>query len=307
MEIQFLGTGAAWRLPEHSCVCSICSKMRELGEERTRCSFVLRTSQESILVDCGPDIREQMSRSGLKLPDVVLITHEHGDHFLGLDELLAFRRSVPTEAWRPIPVYATEVAWKAIEVRFGYLLGSLIEKRIAFPGEPLEGTLTEITPFKTFHGPVAAGSVGYVFEPVEDNVVSKLVYTSDFKTLPEEPEFLSRPEILLIQAHWLNEPGNNRPNHMSLQRALDYIQRWRPKRAVYLLDFSDGDFVPGDPSNNFMKKLEPEDPLRRPGSGEAYPVPRCQAEWQNVVDTIVEDYNLPCPVFVAEDGLTVSL
>jgi len=149
--------------------------------------------------------------------------------------------------------------------------------------------------------------VGYVFEPVEDNVVSKLVYTSDFKTLPEEPEFLSRPEILLIQAHWLNEPGNNRPNHMSLQRALDYIQRWRPKRAVYLLDFSDGDFVPGDPSNNFMKKLEPEDPLRRPGSGEAYPVPRCQAEWQNVVDTIVEDYNLPCPVFVAEDGLTVSL
>ncbi len=307
MEIQFLGTGAAWCVPEHSCDCSICAKMRELGEERTRTAFVVRTKHESILVDCGPDIRRQMIRCDLERPDAVLITHEHGDHFLGLDDLLAFRRSVPADVWRPLPVYATEVAWKSIEVRFGYLVGSLIEKRIASPNEPLEGILTKVTPFKTFHGPVAAGSVGYALEPIEDNVPTKILYTSDFFTIPEEPNFLLRPEILVMQSHWLNEPQNNRPSHMSLQRALDYIRRWEPTKATYLVDVSDGDYVPGDPCNNFMKKLAPEAPLENPHTGEAYPVPRCGAEWQEVVDRITKDYDLSCPLIMSEDGLTVRL
>ena len=163
MEIQFLGTGSAWSVPEHSCRCAICAEMTRLGEERTRTCFLVRGG-ETILVDCGPDIRRQMRRGRVARPDAVLITHEHGDHFLGLDDLLAFRRSVPKEEWNPIPVYATGQAWEAVEIRFGYLLGSLLERREAVPGVPLEGLETKITPFTTFHGPTAAGSVGFVLE-----------------------------------------------------------------------------------------------------------------------------------------------
>ena len=82
MELVFLGTGSAWGLPEYSCACVTCKEMLKQGESRTRTSFVI-TGLETILVDCGPDLRFQMWNCGLQRPDFVLITHEHGDHYLG--------------------------------------------------------------------------------------------------------------------------------------------------------------------------------------------------------------------------------
>ncbi len=302
MEILFLGTGAAWALPEHSCDCAICARMLAEGEERTRTSFLVRAS-ESILVDCGPDWRIQMKRHQLKRPDAILITHEHHDSFLGLDDLLAFRRSMPRDSWRPIPVYATEPTWKAVETRFGHLLGSLIEKRYALPGARLEGLETRVTPFKTYHGPKVEGAVGYVLEDQVSGRNFKIVYTSDFSRIEDEPLILVEPDVLIIQCNWLNEPRENRPNHMSFQRALDYIRKWRPRRETFLTHFSDADQIPGDPCNNFSKKVEPLAPMEEPGTGIRYPVPTCQVEWQNLVDRICEDYHVPGPVVVAYDGM----
>ncbi len=302
MEILFLGTGAAWAVPEHSCGCAICSRMLAEGEERTRTSFLVRGS-ESILVDCGPDWRIQMRTHQLERPDVILITHEHGDHFLGLDDLLAFRRSLPADSWRPIPVYATEQSWKAIEIRFGYLLGSLIEKRYAVPGVQLEGLKTRVTPFKTYHGPTAAGSVGYVLEDQLSGQDFKIIYTSDFSRLEAEPRILMEPDVLIIQSHWLNEPRENRPNHMSFQRAMDYIRKWRPRRETCLVHISDADQVPGDPCNTFLKKVQPLAPLEEPGSGLRYAIPTCRAEWEHVIDKICRDHDVPGPVVPAYDGM----
>jgi phosphoribosyl 1,2-cyclic phosphate phosphodiesterase len=278
--------------------------MNALGEERTRTSLLIK-NDESLLVDCGPDLRLQLKANHLTRPDAVLITHEHGDHFLGMDDLLVFRRSIPADDWQPIPVYATETAWKGIEVRFGYLLGSLVEKRIAVPGTMLEGLKTKVTPFKTFHGPSAAGSVGYIFETDTAGQYGKLVYTSDFMRIDDEPTLLENPDVLVIQAHWLHEPEFNRPFHMSFQSAMEYIKRWNPRKAVYLVHISDMDLVPGDPGNNFMKKIPPRSPLTIPGSDLAYPVPTCSDEWQSVLDRIRNDYELPCPVFITRDGLKV--
>ena len=302
MEILFLGTGAAWAVPEHSCGCAICSRMVAEGEERTRTSFLVRGS-ENILVDCGPDWRIQMRTHQLERPDVILITHEHGDHFLGLDDLLAFRRSLPVDSWTPIPVYATEQSWKAIEIRFGYLLGSLIERRYAVPGVQLEGLKTRVTPFKTYHGPTAAGSVGYVLEDQVSGQDFKIIYTSDFSRLEAEPRILMEPDVLIIQSHWLNEPRENRPNHMSFQRAMDYIRKWRPRHETCLVHISDADQVPGDHCNTFLKKVQPLAPLEEPGSGLAYPIPTCQAEWQDVIDKICRDHDVPGPVVAAYDGM----
>jgi phosphoribosyl 1,2-cyclic phosphate phosphodiesterase len=306
MEIQFLGTGSAWCVPEYSCDCMICAEMSRLGEERTRTCFVAK-SHETILVDCGPDVRAQMRKHAVPRPDAVLITHEHGDHYLGLDDLLCFRRSRPREDWTPIPVYATAKTWETIEVRFGYLVGSLIEKREAIPGETLEGLNTKITPFKTLHGPFALGCVGYVIEEIEDNRREKLVYTSDFVGLETEPDILFEPDVLILQAHWLNEPIHNRPHHMSFQNALDYLLRWNPKERAYLVHISGGDLVPGDPSNHAVKKFPPASPMREPISGEPYPIPRCQAEWQAVVDRICNDRGVSTRVIVAADGMVARV
>jgi phosphoribosyl 1,2-cyclic phosphate phosphodiesterase len=301
MEIVFLGTGSAWGLPEYSCSCLTCKKMSERGESRTKTSFLTK-GVETILVDCGPDLRWQMWNCNVSKPDLILITHEHGDHFLGIDDLLAYRRSMPRDDWTPIPVYATEQTWKAVEIRFGYLVGSLVEKRVAEPGKPLAGTKTRVTPFKTFHGPTAAGSVGYVLENPTENGYFKVVYTSDFMYLDEEPSILFEPDVLVIQSHWLNEPVNNRPYHMSFQKAMEYIKRWRPKEATFLVHISGGDQVPGDASNNTVKKAAPLSPLCQPGSGDPYPIPGCQSEWQDVIKRICLDYGIPGPVMVAYDG-----
>jgi phosphoribosyl 1,2-cyclic phosphate phosphodiesterase len=305
MEIVFLGTGSAWCTPEHSCCCAICAKMNQIGEERTRTSFLIK-AEETILVDCGPDVRIQMKAVGMSRPDAIVITHEHGDHYLGLDDLLAFRRSMPVDKWAPIPVYATEQAWKAIEIRFGYLLGTLIEKRIAVPGEPLEGIRAKLTPFVTFHGPSASGSVGYVYEDEVCGADFKLVYTSDFVSLDDGLPILMEPDVLIIQSHWLNEPEFNRPNHLSFQAAMKYVKKWKPRKATYLVHISDMDHVPGDPCNDFMKKIPPASPLQEPESGKPYPVPTCHDEWQEVVNRISADYELPRPIYVARDGLRVT-
>jgi phosphoribosyl 1,2-cyclic phosphate phosphodiesterase len=281
--------------------------MTDLGERRTRTSLLVR-GVETILVDCGPDVNLQMRRSGMTRPDAIIITHEHGDHYLGLDDLLAFRRSVPPEAWAPIPLYATEKSWQSIEARFGYLLGSLIEKRSAMPGIPLKGIRTRITPFKTYHGPSASGSVGYALEDDRGaDAAFTLVYTSDLVRVEEEIPELSEPDVLIVQSHWLNEPLRNKPNHMSFQRAIDYIKTWRPKVATYLVHISDADQIPGDPCNNFLKKLDPLSPFSDPTTGEPYPIPTCQDEWQRTVDRICLDHDVPGRVLVAYDGMMISL
>ncbi len=305
MKVTFLGTGAAWRLPEHSCDCAVCAKMRLSGEQRLRTSLLVETA-ERLLIDCGPDIQLQMKQANMVKPDAVLITHEHGDHFLGLDDLLVYKRSLPTDHWKPIPVYATTTAWRGIEARFGYLIGSLLEPRVAVPGTALEGLETSVTPFETFHGPSAAGSVGYVITSSTETGKAKLVYTSDFIDIPEEPEILREANILVMQSHWFNEPEFNRPFHMSFQKAMDFIHRWRCD-ASYLVHISDGEAIPDDLANSYMKKSKPQKPLAPPAGGSPYAPPRDQSEWQERVAEVARDFNLPGDVLVAYDGLVVEV
>lgn len=302
MDILFLGTGSAWRLPEYSCRCMICQRMNELGQERTRTSIQILTSVR-ILVDPGPDLLIHMNRYKLEAPDAVLITHEHGDHYLGMDDLLAYKRALPPDAWKPIPVYATETAWQTIGIRFGYLLGSLFEKRISEPGVDINVGNTFITPFKTFHGKTAKGSVGYVIREMDASEnCKKLVYTSDFVDIESDCPILYEPEVLIIQSHWLNEPLENRPFHMSLQRGLDFIKKWRPTNRIFLVHISGGDQVPGDPHNSSVKKTPPVKPMTDPLTQTAYPIPLCQEDWERLAVRFCNDYSLSCPMIVPKDG-----
>lgn len=302
MRLTFLGTGSAWSLPEIGCSCLICQHMRENKEVRLRTSLYVE-SQEKVLIDCSPDIVRQWWANGLTTVDAVLITHEHGDHYLGLDELVALRRSTAPKRWRSIPAYATAAAWKTIELRFGYLFEKTLEKKLAVPGELLAGLRTKVIPFKTFHGPVARGSVGYV---IEDGG-KRVAYTSDLLHVEAQEEIVNRPDVLVIQSHWLNEPKVNRPSLLSLQRAIPMIRGWEPKERVFLVHISDADPVPGDPANHALKKVAPADPLKDPKTGAPYPVPTCQMEWQEIAERAFRDSGIHVPVQVAYDGLKVEI
>lgn len=306
MNLVFLGTGAAWGVPEAGCPCFICNKMRVLKEERLRSAYLLR-GEETILIDCGPDIRRQISRLDLGKLDAILISHEHADHYLGLDDILAFRRRLPKEEWGPIPTYATEAAWTVINKTFGYLCQTTLEPRIAKAGERLTGLRTSVFPFKTFHGEAASGSVGFVVEEEQGGLLRKLVYTSDFLDVPFKDPRLLEPDILIIQSHWVNEPLINRANCMSLERGLTFIKEWQPKGKVFLTHISEAYPVEGDPANKALKKLVPKKPLEDPETQLPYPLPTCQAEWQALAERIFQNNRIPVPVMVPWDGLEVQL
>jgi phosphoribosyl 1,2-cyclic phosphate phosphodiesterase len=276
--------------------------MHRKKEVRLRTSLYLQTT-ERLLIDCGPDIVQQWRANGLEGVDAVLITHEHGDHYLGLDELVALRRSTAPEKWRPISTYATAAAWETIEQRFRYLLEKTVEKKLVFPGEQLADLQTTVVPFKTFHGPVAKGSVGYVFE----DAGKRLVYTSDLLHIEGQEDIVRHPDVLVIQSHWLNEPEVNRPSLLSLQRALPMISDWQPREKVFLIHVSDADPVPGDPANNSLKKVPPVNPLRDPRTGTSYPIPTCQLEWQEIAERVFKDNGINVPVQVAYDELHVEI
>jgi phosphoribosyl 1,2-cyclic phosphate phosphodiesterase len=308
MELVFLGTGAAWGLPELHCPCRICEEMRRRGEKRTRTALLLKCTS-SLLIDCGPDIREQLCRLPSDVPGGVLITHEHGDHYLGLDELFVYKRLAPRGTFEPIPVYLSAWSWEVISRRFDYLedMGVIKIVRVE-PGRWFTHGEWRIFPFKTDHGPFAAGSLGYLItahEPDGDQV--SLLYTSDFMELPQLPQELLRPDYLVIQSFWLNEPRENRPRHMSFQRAMAFITRLEPRKETFLVHMGDADIIPGDPANSMLKKYQPLDPMKAPGSDTPYAIPLNQEQWETTVNRILRDRDLDYRITVARDGLKVLL
>jgi phosphoribosyl 1,2-cyclic phosphate phosphodiesterase len=306
MELTFLGTGGAWGLPELNCHCRICSEMKRKGERRQRTAFVL-SGNKTLLVDCGPDIASGLARNPVTQIDAILLTHEHGDHYMGLDELFAYKRSLPRGTFDPIPVYATAQSWSVIMQRFRYLESmAVIKPQIVEPDSDLLIGDLRIMPFKTHHGDFAAGSVGYAIQWEDEHRKTRLVYTSDFMDLPSLRSALMNPDYLIIQCFWLNEPVINRPHHMSFQRAIDFIKRLNPGKEVFLVHLGDGDMVSGDPANTMLKKVEARDPLRD-GRGVAYPIPLNQAQWQQTVTRIASDQRLSYKLTVAFDDLKVQL
>lgn len=314
MRLLFLGTGGAWGLPEHQCPCATCRHMRQIGEHRTRTSLWVE-GPAKVLIDPGPDLRAQLMREDLPRPDAVLITHEHGDHYLGLDELLCYRRNAPRQDWRPIPVWATAQAWEAIEPRFGYLmngagpLGSLLTKRVCQPGQEIAeepfGPGFTARPIKTDHGPMPKGAVGYVLAEQGPGGARRLGYTSDMVRCLE-PQGFAGLDLLVCQSHFVSEPVENRANHLSLQRALPLLERWRPGR-VFFVHLSCQDFIDGDGlANHMLKKYPPAQPLAGPAG--PYAVPRDQAQWDSLIAQALADHGLGhIPASAAYDGLSVMV
>jgi phosphoribosyl 1,2-cyclic phosphate phosphodiesterase len=306
--LTFLGTSGAWRLPEIGCDCLICKGMRLKKEERRRTALFLSGSR-NILIDCGPDIREQLIINNIDSIDAILITHEHGDHYLGLDEISCFKRRRPRGEFEPIPLYATKKAWQTIAAQFKYLADTGVIKALEIEaGDVYNVGEYEFTPFKTLHGPVATGSVGYSIKVHKTNEDSThLVYTSDFFDLPDPPPGIFHPDYLILNSFWLNEPLKNRANQLSFQRALGFIDLLKPKKEVFLTHIGDTEMAPGDPANRMSKKFEPADPLKSPYTGEPYIIPVNQQEWQDTAGRVMSERGLPFKVTVAYDGLRIKI
>mgnify|MGYP002240351177 CR=1 FL=1 len=132
MKITILGSGTSTGVPEIGCKCPVCTSS-DPRDNRLRCSGLIETEGLRILIDCGPDFREQMIRlNDFKPLDGVLITHEHYDHVGGLDDLRPFCR------FRDVPVYAEQYTAERLRQRIPYCFAEHL-----YPGVP-RITLEEI-------------------------------------------------------------------------------------------------------------------------------------------------------------------
>ncbi len=89
MKITFLGTGTSQGVPVIGCRCAGCMSEDE-RDKRLRSSILLEQGEQVVVIDTGPDFRQQMLRAGVSKLDAVLFTHEHRDHIAGLDDIRAF-------------------------------------------------------------------------------------------------------------------------------------------------------------------------------------------------------------------------
>lgn len=134
MKLTFLGTGTSHGVPVIACDCEVC-KSTDPHNRRGRCSAYVQLhgkngTDKFILIDIGPDFREQALRENIRNIDAVLLTHAHADHLFGLDDLRSFScimshkpDNPQNEKYNkpPIPIYTNKISAQIIRQSFGYL------------------------------------------------------------------------------------------------------------------------------------------------------------------------------------------
>lgn len=126
MKVTFLGTGTSQGVPVIGCACEVCRSM-DYRDKRLRSSVLIEESDKSIVIDTGPDFRQQMLREQINKLDAVIYTHGHKDHIAGLDDVRAFNFLHK----RDMPIYGTEEVLRQLQVEFYYAFEAL-----KYPGTP---------------------------------------------------------------------------------------------------------------------------------------------------------------------------
>ena len=221
MKLKFLGTGTSTGVPEIGCKCEVCTSS-DPRDNRLRCSALLQTGDANILIDCGPDFREQMLRADVKKIDALLLTHKHYDHIIGIDDLRPYTRD------KELPIYADRETEMQIRSFFPYCFGKVkypgvaniavhtIDHRCAFDVCGLQ-----VVPLRVFHGmfPITAYRIG------------KLGYITDMSYIePSELDKLKGVDVLVINALRFSKPHKT---HQTVLEALAVVDYLKPRETYF--------------------------------------------------------------------------
>jgi Metal-dependent hydrolases of the beta-lactamase superfamily I len=171
MKLKFLGTGTSQGIPVIGCNCEVCTSPNP-KDQRFRSSVIVTTEEnKKILIDCGPDFRQQMLLNQEHNVDITLLTHEHNDHVIGLDDV----RPLIFKSGKNMPLYCYQRVGHEVKNRFPYAFTD-----VKYPGapafdlheienEPFTVLDTEIIPIEVIHYKITV--FGYKFK--------KLAYITD--------------------------------------------------------------------------------------------------------------------------------
>ena len=225
MKVTFLGTGTSQGIPVIGSTHPVCLS-DDPRDKRLRVSVLIEVEDFNIVIDCGPDFRQQMLTNPIDRLDAILFTHEHSDHTAGLDDIRPyfFKQG-------DIPVFAHQRVMESLRKRFDYIFAS--ENK--YPGAPsVREMVIENAPFKVGNHQVVSVNVMHNRVQVFGFRIGEFAYITDAKTIEEEEaEKLKGVDVLVINA-LRKEPHHS---HFSLEEAVQFIQKIDPKKA-YLTHIS---------------------------------------------------------------------
>lgn len=209
MNIRFLGTGTSTGVPHIGCACPVCTSS-DMKNQRLRTSALFTEGEQSVLIDCGPDFRQQALLAQITHLDAVLITHEHYDHMWGIDDLRTLGNN---------NIYAEKRVLDTLKKNMPYCFG---ENR--YPGSPIL-QLHEVTPFQSFtlkSIEITPIRVMHARLPILGYRLNNCAYITDMKSMDEEVmQHLQGLDVLIINA--LRHTPH--PSHINLDEACEWAQR----------------------------------------------------------------------------------
>jgi phosphoribosyl 1,2-cyclic phosphate phosphodiesterase len=223
MLLTILGCGTSTGVPVILCKCKVC-RSRNPKNKRLRTSAWIQIGGKSLLIDTGPDFRQQAMRAQIARVDAVLYTHPHADHVHGIDELRSFNFVQKA----PIPVYGNEWTCGELKAKFAYIFkpgyvegGGIphLDLNLIQTREPvLEIMGQKIIPLSLQHG--SKECVGYR--------IDSIAYVTDCSYIP--PSSIDRMRgisVLILDCLRLKPHGT----HFNLDQALETVSILKPKRT----------------------------------------------------------------------------
>lgn len=219
MKVTFLGTGTSQGVPVIGCDCSVCLS-KDTKDKRLRTSAMIEFDSNLIVLDTGPDFRQQMLRENVKRLDGVIFTHEHKDHVAGLDDVRAFNFITK----KPVDIYASQAVQEALKREFQYIFSGY-----DYPGIPKINVHTIKNKMFNIKGlTIKPIEMMHYKMPVFGYRIENFTYITDANYISdEELKKIEGTEILVINA--LRK--TNHLSHFTLKEALVIINKIKPERA----------------------------------------------------------------------------
>ena len=219
VKITFLGTGTSQGVPVIACPCAVCAS-NDPRDKRLRCSVLLQVDGKNILIDSGPDFRQQMLRAVVTRLDAILFTHGHKDHTAGLDDVRAFNYVMQ----RPMDIYAEEQVQDILRQEFAYIFAE--DK---YPGVPeLNMHAIDETPFAIDHIAVTTIRAMHMKLPILGFRIGQMAYLTDANSISEAEKDKLRGLDCFVVNGLRQKPH---VSHFTLKEALALIDDLKPKQA----------------------------------------------------------------------------
>ena len=222
MKITFLGTGTSQGIPIIGSNHPVCQS-DDPRDKRLRSSVLVQLSDCAVVIDCGPDFRQQILQHPISKLDAILFTHEHADHTAGIDDIrpFFFRQG-------DIPIYALPRVIDNLTQRFGYILNSAnkypgapaVDVHQVDPSQPFSVCEQLIVPVIGQHNRLKV--LGYR--------IRDFAYLTDIKTIDyDEIKKLKKLDVLVLNA--LREEPHH--SHLNLEEAIELAQQIGAKTTYF--------------------------------------------------------------------------